>query len=172
MSLRPCVAFRAPSPDAIRAFSLAAALAASLALTGCDAPDVPAHEVEIVVEYDGQRSEARVAFADHDEELEEGHPDSANEGWAHEYVVTRGHVIEGRAPIVYSGLSSLEGGERRFYDVVVQRTEADQAAYVSTAPPHAPQAAGIELQFGPGDLGVAMPCASPSGPCTVTLREM
>lgn len=103
---------------------LAFALAATLL---CACADIPEHEVDVVVDYEGHRFHGVVRFASHDDEIQGG-DDSCSlfSGNCGQRTTTVGELVSGDLPLERA---VLEGdGEFHSYDFFLRRSPPDRAA--------------------------------------------
>jgi hypothetical protein len=143
----------------------------ALCALGCSSPSthsvIPAHEVDVALEYDGNRYDAVVAFPAHDPD-EKWHPGddtcSMYHGNCGYEEPTVGTLAEGDAPIVKAKMTSMG---MRTYDIDLARNPTDEAAYAALD--SYPRMPSIACRIYEAELGTPQRCYYTTKDCTITV---
>jgi hypothetical protein len=151
-------------------------LACTLALSGsgCASPIIPAHELELAVDYDGAHTQAVLAFAEFDPSAFDTPGDSTcglTSGNCGQERPMEAKIVSGDAPVHDATMTAGIDGMPILYVVDLQRAADDPQV-----PNDDSSTLFLQSSFlvgdGPSDLGKPQDCTSePAHPCTMTLSN-
>lgn len=143
-----------------------------LSLSACGPSTiVPAHELQVELDYDGVRSTALIAFPEHDAEMHQVPGDdscelfSGNCGYATPSIGT----VQGQSPITRAEMTTTVRHLSITYDFFVERSESDQEEYSSTN--HAYNEPEVLCRIYDTQLGEPLSCAFSTRSTQVVARN-
>jgi hypothetical protein len=145
---------------------------AALGVTGCG-HDVPAQELEVVLDYDGVRHQGVIAFPAHDDDDNAVSGDDTC-GWTTgncgEQGYAEGTLVQGDLPFEGARLTSSDDGAFRTYDVFLRRSPEDAAAEAAAAAasPYVPRNR-FACRVSNTELGHPTKCYGTTRACVITL---